>query len=472
MTNKPCRRIMSFSLLFVVLMTSGFGLKQCEKEAKSIAPSTTLNYWRVWDGSDAFDEVIGAYRGKYPNIKINYRKLTYEEYEKKLLEGFATDKGPDIFSLHNTWVRKYQTKGLIKPLPSRITMSVPRLEGGLKKEIVWKKETKAPDISVTKIKNDFVDAVFDDVVIKTVNEKTGALEEKIYGLPLSVDTLAMFYNKDLFNNAGITAPPQYWDQAFQQNVKKLTKQNSQGQIIQSAVALGGGENIERSTDILSALMMQNGTVMMEGGSVKFHQKPPSDQRKVNPGEDALRFYADFASPAKEVYCWNGSLNKSTDFFIQGKLAMMFGYSYMLPQIRAQAPKLNLGISKLPQIENNTAVNYANYWTEVVSSKTKHTNEAWDFIQFISSAKVVGSYLDRAKKPTALRSLIDKQKEDPDIGVFTDQVLTAKSWYKGADAITAEAMMKEMIDAAVAGREELNKILDRGAKKVQQTIKSD
>ena len=59
---------------------------------------------------------------------------------------------------------------------------------------------------------------------------------------------------------------------FQQNVKKLTKQNNKGQIIQSGVSLGGAYNIERSPDILSVLMMQNGTVMMENETVKFNQK--------------------------------------------------------------------------------------------------------------------------------------------------------------------------------------------------------
>ncbi len=472
MKNKPNHKIISLSLLLVVLLTSGFGLKQCQHEVQSIAPQITLNYWGVWDNSDAFSGVIAAYRAQHPNIKINYRKLTYNEYENALLEAFATDRGPDVFSIHNTWTRKYQGKGLIKPLPPRITISVPSIQGKLKKEIVWQKQTKAPSVSPTKIKDDFVDVVYGDVVIKTKNDKTGVMENKIYGLPLSVDTLAMYYNKDLFNNAGITTPPAYWNTEFQQNVKKLTKQNSQGQIIQSAVALGGSDNVERSTDILSALMMQNGTEMMAGNQVRFNVKPDGYPGKVNPGEDALRFYTDFANPAKEVYCWNDSLDNSLDLFIQGKLAIMFGYAYMLPQIRAEAPKMNFSISPLPQIEDNTNVNFANYWVEAVASKTKYPNEAWDFLQFISSANNVGLYLDKAKKPTALRSLIDKQKEDPDIGIFVDQALTAKSWYKGADAGAAEKIMRDMIKQAVSGRTDLGNIINLGAQKVQQTIKGD
>ena len=61
---------------------------------------------------------------------------------------------------------------------------------------------------------------------------------------------------DLLNNAGIPELSPYWNQDFQQQVKKLTKQDVRGELIQSGVALGGSKNIERSSDILSALMMK------------------------------------------------------------------------------------------------------------------------------------------------------------------------------------------------------------------------
>jgi multiple sugar transport system substrate-binding protein len=289
-----------------------------------------------------------------------------------------------------------------------------------------------------------------------------------------MDTLAMYYNKDLFNNAGITAPPIYWNREFQQDIKKLTKQDNKGQIIQSGVALGGGDNIERSSDILSVLMIQNGTDMMDdNGQVRFHLRPTAfKDRDYSPGLDALRFYTDFSNPAKEVYSWNKTLDNSLDMFIQGKLAIMFGYSYMLQQIRAGAPKLNFSVARLPQIEGNSQnINFANYWVEVVAKKSKYISEAWDFIQFAAKAEQASLYLEKTKKPTALRSLVDAQIESQDIGIFAEQVLTAKSWYKGDDAGAAETIMREMIDEAIADQNKLESIINIGASKVQQTITS-
>lgn len=462
-------KLIFLSLLIIIL--PGFGLKGCtSEEVKELIKPIELNYWRVWDGPDAFAEIIDKYNQLHSNITINYRKLRYSEYEKELLEAWAEDRGPDIFSIHNTWVKKYQSK--IKTMPAQITMVYPVVQGKLKKEIVPQVRT-TKSISLKDIKNKFVDVVYDDIVIKTKDETTGEIKEQIFGLPLFMDTLAMYYNKDLLNNANIIIPPAYWSREFQQNVKKLTRQNTKGEIIQSGVALGGGNNIERYSDILSVLMMQNGAVMMSsGGNVTFNQVPPAfSGQKYNPGMEALRFYTDFANPAKEVYCWNSDLDNSLNLFIQGKLALMFGYAYHLPQIRAQGPKLNFSVAKMPQIENSQQViNFANYWVETVSKKSKHVNEAWDFIQFVARAENVKSYLTAVKKPTALRSLIEEQLDDIDIGVFSDQALTAKSWYKGADAIAAEKIIGDMINDVATGRDTIENAIKIGASKVQQTIK--
>ncbi len=469
-------RFFSFFLILCLLLpltgcTSIFANSIDDYTKKKMQP-ITLNYWRVWDGPDDFGQIIAYYNSLHPNITINYRKLRYEEYEQALIEAFAVDRGPDILSIHNTWVKGYQDKGLLAPMPAQTTMVFPQVQGKLKKEVIY---TKKSDTSPTlnQMKNDFVDVIYNDVVISAKDEKTGVMRPQVFGLPLAIDTLAMFYNKDLFNNAGITSPPEYWNRKFQEDVKKLTKQNNKGEIIQSGVALGGSYNVERSTDILSALMMQNGALMMQNGKVSFQYQPSAFEGKnYNPGADALRFYTDFANPAKEVYSWNDQLENSIELFAANKLAIMFGYSYMLPDIKAKAPKLNFSLAKLPQIEGNPqSVNYANYWVEAVSNKSKYKEEAWDFIKYMTTKdKIVKTYLDKTGKPTARRSLVDTQIDENEFfSPFVEQILTAKSWYNGNDANTAEVVMKDMIDRVVKGQGGISDNMELAAKKIQQTI---
>ena len=480
------KKILILTFLFILLITSGFGCKVVDKKTREAMQPITIKYWRVWDGPDAFEEIINKYNALHPFITIEYKKLRYNEYELALLEAMAEDKSPDIFSIHNTWIQKYKTK--IVPMPDAITMAYPIMRGSIKKEIIPELRTKR-SLTIQELKNNFVDAIYNDVL--TMTEKTVYLDpageqefgetrrrkiikkENILGLPLSVDTLVMYYNRDLLNNAGIITPFKYWNKEFQQGVKALTKLDAKGNIIQSGVSLGGGKNIERAGDILSVLMMQNGAIMINDNGIVMFDKIPFNAKNqtYNPGLEAFRFYVDFANPAKEVYAWNKDLPGSVDMFVTGKLAMMFGYAYHLPIIKTRAPKLNFSIVKLPQIEGNIReVNFANYWVEVVSKKSKHVNEAWDFIQFMTKAENVRSYLNVTKKPTALRTLIKEQKDDIELSAFVDQLLTAKSWYKGAGANAAEKVFNEMVENALNNQEELENILKIGASQIQQTIK--
>ena len=160
-------------------------------------------------------------------------------------------------------------------------------------------------------------------------------------------------------------------------------------------------------------------------------------------------------------------------FVKNKLAIMFGYSYLLPQIKSRAPKLNFGVSELLQLtdpeKGGARMNFANYWIETVSSKSAHKEEAWDFIRFATEKKQAELYLNKTKKPTALRSLIETQLKSEDTQIPASQLLTAKSWYRGNNANAMEKIMKEMINSAIIGKQNYQEIINLAASKVQQTI---
>lgn len=455
------KKLSAIFLLIAFVFISGAACKITNKTVQEATKPITLTYWRVFDGEDNFKEIIDAYKTAHPHITINYRLLRYDEYESEILNALAEDRGPDIFSIHNTWMKKYQTK--LAPLPPTTTMVYPKIIGSIKKEVVNELVT-TNSLTLKKLQDDFASVVYNDVV----------LDGKIYGLPLSVDTLAMYYNRDLLNNAGIVEIPRYWDNDFLVAINKLTRLDSRQGIVQSGVALGGAYNINRSTDILSLLMMQGGAMMQaDNGSITFHQTIATDQNKnTNPGLNALRFYSEFANPIKESYAWNEGLENSLDLFISGNLAIMFSYSYDLATIKTRAPKLNFSIAKLPQISNDSSanINFANYWVEVVSNKSKSQNEAWHFVQFITQAEQAKSYLLKTNKPAAVKSLINQSSSD-EINIFSSQILTAKTWYKGLNPEAAETAMKEMILGVVNNPTgKIQDVLSTGASRVQQTVR--
>jgi multiple sugar transport system substrate-binding protein len=458
--SKIFRGALTPLVIVALLFASGCGGPTDAERAA--AEPVTITVWRVFDDDSTLRDAMAAYRELHKNVSFEYRTLRYEEYQDELLRAFAEGTGPDVFSLHNTWIGQYES--LILPLPKTLAIPFTETRGTIKKETVTTIREE-PSMTVREMETAFVDAVADDLVRDYRPNPKQEAEKRIFGIPYSVDTLALFYNKELYNAAGVTTPPATWTD-FQAATEKLTTVGANDALLQSGAALGTSRNVERAFDVLSLLMMQNGTPMAdERGNATFSRE--LDDKSL-PGADALRFYVEFSNPLKSVYSWNAEQPSSFDAFVSGKTAMFLGYAYHLPLIRARAPKLDFGVAPVPQISEGRTVNYANYWVETVSQATEHKDWAWDFIQFAAGADQVDAYLKKAGKPTALRGLIGEQLVDDDLAVFAGQLLTAKSWYTGDDAAAAEGAFLDLVDAAVAGGE-LDRLIRDAQNKVNQTL---
>jgi len=388
-----------------------------------------LEFWGVFDDSDIYAPLIEAFNKENKHITINYYKKNYETYEKDLLEAMVTGRGPDIYMLHHTWIPRYKEKLL--GAPSEL-------------------------ITIKDFKENFVDVVYHDFLI----------DGYIAALPLSVDTLALYYNKDIFNTAGIPQPPKTWEE-FLNVVEKTTIKDERGNIIQAGVALGTARNINRSTDILSLLMIQSGANMTDLNDTKatFNESVSLEGGNFYPGERALEFYTDFANQLKSVYTWNTRMHYSIDAFYEGKVAMMFNYSYNIPTIRAKSPYLNFGIAPMPQIKTSTNdIDYANYWGLTTSINSNASYEAWQFITWLADKENVQQYLEAVKKPTARRDLIDWQRNDPDLGVFAEQALTARSWYQ-VDNLTIEGYLADMIESIVLSEATIKDAINKATNQI-------
>jgi len=454
----------AFVFLTLVATLTGLGCKGASPEIAAATKQKSLQIWGIFDDQDAYASIITDYRLAHPYVNVTFRKFRPEEYEKELVNALAEDRGPDIFMMHNTWVGGYTNK--ISPLPPVVNLAELVISGTIKKEQAYELHAKNT-VSVRQLQSAFPDQVVRDAVV-TSRTQDGKTAQQIVGIPLSIDTLALYWNRDLLNAAGISEPPATWGD-FQKDVIKLTKTDAQMYIVQSGAGLGSEKNVPRATDILSLLMMQNGTVMTDdNGNPTFEQMPPgSGDRAMVPGAQATVFYTDFANPNKEVYTWNDKQPNALDAFVTGKTAMFLGYQYQLPIIQARAPKLKFGIASAPQA-GGPEKNFANYWLYTVSKKSKSQDVAWDFVQFMTSDKEAVKYLEATKKPTALRSLIQDQAEDLDLGVFANQILTAESWYRGADVAAAEQAMNDLIDDVLAGDKPQDAV-NTASQRVAQTI---
>ncbi len=463
--------LLAFFLIIAMFLFSG-----CLKQS-SVAYKVDLEIWGPFDSGDVFDRIIGDYKMINPYVReIKYRKFTVDAYKNDLINALATGQGPDIFLINNTWTPSFQDK--IEPAPEAI-------------------------IKEYEFRNTFVDVAVGDFLEKG----------KIYGIPLSVDSLALYYNKDMFNAAGITSPPKTWED-FNDAVYRLNRVDSYGEFIQSGAALGTAYNINRATDILGLLMFQNGTQMVnqERTEAIFDRPINIGNETVNAGESALKYYTAFAQSNNSLYSWNPRMHYSIDSFYEGKTAMMINYSWHYETIKNKNSKLNFAVAPVPQIDIHNPVNFANYWGFAVSknkissadpqqkaaqskiaydkNKTR-IHESWQFLRYLAMKNggqitlingIAGTfktfplksdpadeYLKMTKRPAARRDIIEKQKTDPILNPFAFGNLTAKSWHqKNPEA--AEHVLKEMIDSINRGDTTAYEALKLAAVRVSQTMR--
>ncbi|HQF57594.1 MAG TPA: extracellular solute-binding protein [Candidatus Magasanikbacteria bacterium] len=452
-----------FTIIFLLifLVFAGFGCRGLSSKEKAVVKRVTLNYWTVYDDVEQLRKFATDYKMIRSHVTVNIKQVREDQFEQLFINALADDVAPDIVSIHVRDMNKYLTK--LSPMPKGFT--VPSLITTGK----YFKETKIIQNSFALptadfVKNNFVQTVYDDVV----------REGKIYGIPLAMDTLAVYYNQDLLDQAGVATAPTTWDE-FMEAVKKSTKFDKDGNITQAGVALGTSQNIKRSFDILSVLMMQSGVTMAQDKYVTFANGVKKFDTTY-PVFKVLQFYTDFANKNKEVYTWNNTLEDSLNYFTKGKSVFYFGFAYDYNTIRARAPQMNLKVISLPQLNPESPINIANYWLQAVVKKSKHQNEAWDFINFIIAQDRIKEYTKKTGYPTPLRIQIAEQKEDPILAPFVEYVLQAKNWYYGSDKNIAEEAINNLISNYLLPTPEGLKenewkinILNSAARQVQQSM---
>lgn len=416
-----------FVLLVLVLILA---VSCSNKNTKSKA-SQTLTFWSTEDEKAAFEPLINNFRQTHPGVKINYITKDSAEYLTDSLNEIAAGKGPDVWAIPNSWLPKYSDKLVAMP----------------DKQIASKDKDNAEVY-----KDTFPSSVYNDNVINN----------QVYGIPLSIDTLQLFYNTELMYAALqdyqknhpnddtsaigtlLNEGPKNWDE-FVQISRLLTKKNGT-EITQSAIPLGSSE-VVNANDILTCLMLQDGAVMTspDNTTAQFHTAQNEFGGQPYPGTRALDFFTSFANPNSENYTWNSNISDPMHAFANGKSAMMIGYDKQQSDIKRINPKINFQKIALPQIKETAhPVNYASYTTYVVTKASKNPTLAWSFVASLMDTSNSSQYLNQTKKPPVLLNTIGNSED-----YLAVQAKTAKTWFN-PDPQKVSDIFKTMIDQTVGG----------------------
>ena len=373
----------------------------------------TISVWGFED-EELWSLIGEKYHEELRHVTVEYDKKDPANYERELLNALAAGSGPDIFVLNNTQIEEHKDKLL--PLPEE--------------ELSFRAR-------------DYKSAFFDAAAADLITNKG-----EILGLPLALDTLALYYNRDYFNSANISSPPQTWEGLIDA-VKRLTTYSEVGTVLRSGIALGTSANVEHAVDIVSALMMQSGVELIDRAERKsklVSGTTPSGTQE--PAEAALSFYVSFADSAKRTYTWSGFFPNSLDAFTQGKTAMMMGYASDIPLIVEKNPHLSFDVSPFPQPENSSIKAYfARYNFEAVSKRSPRGTDGWRFLLWLANKENDKIFSEALKLAPARRDLAGEKAPAEHLDIFYSQVLSAKTWLV-PDEEKISVMLTEMIDSAV------------------------
>lgn len=286
-----------------------------------------LEYWGLWEPNEVMEKVLAEFESKNPGVTVSYIKQNHRDYRERLQTAIASRSGPDLFRFHASWAPMLIQE--LAPMPTSVLTQ-----------------------------SDFESAFF------PVASQQLIVNGSVVGLPTMYDGLMLFYNKDIFQTAGLE-PPKTW--AELRTVANTLTIRSGDQLERGGVALGSATNVEHFSDILALLMLQNGADLSDPTSVEVR--------------DALLFYTNFV---KRDGVWDQNMPSSTIAFARGDVAMMIAPSWRALEVAAINPNLAFATAPAPQLSDNHLA-WANYWVEGVNQFGKHQEQAWNLAKFLSSA---------------------------------------------------------------------------------------
>lgn len=441
-------------ILVAAVVFSGCARKDSEGPEVTTTETIELTIWRAADSHESFERIIEQYRSDYPNVTVNYVhnpawKNNPELYLQDVIEALATGKGPDIWSVRNDW------------LPGQVNKMQAAEDDIL--SMYTQDENLKNKNNVDFVKEAFVPVVGESVIFG----------DRVYGLPLSVDSLALYINTDMMEDAGVEMEnknrvsavlmpeevkeikailakgPKNWTEMMQIVPYITVRQGAT--ITRSAIAMGLGKNIEQAPNIISSLLLQNNTKIVtdDNSAANFQNSTETAGGTVEyPGQGAIKFYTYFSNPKTQVYSWNEKdfAQGARQAFMNGQLAMIIEDSSFYATLKASNIKFGFSVAGMPQINPETPRTYASYWVETVTNNSRHPKVAWDFLIKAATTNAVNGYLSNTKRPPALKEKVGEYEEGAsDLDVFKSQAQAAESWYKGAEPNTADQIFRNWAD---------------------------
>ena len=364
-----------------------------------------------------FEAMAEEFKKNNPDIDVQIEVVNWDNLEQKLTTDIAGGTAPDVSIIGTRWLAGYVEEGIAEPLDQYMS-----------------DEFKAKFIDVF-----MSPSVFDG---------------ETYGLPVAASARALYYNKALFEQAGIAEPPSTWDELKDAAAK--------------IAALGDdvygfglqGKEIETDAYWYYAFWTHGGELLEDGRSGIASEA----------GVQAANLYKSMIDEGLTQPGVTGYNRENLqDLFKQGRLGMVLTGPWLRGQMAEEAPEVEYGIAPIP--EGTTRATYGVTDSIIMFSSSDVKEDAWKFLE-------EAAFTDEWRREFTLKegflpvfkSVAEDPHfaNDPQLAAFTELLPQAKfapiipNWEEMADATTralqqiylGEALPEQALGEAAARINEL------------------
>ncbi|MBI2264920.1 MAG: ABC transporter substrate-binding protein [Armatimonadetes bacterium] len=295
-----------------------------------------------WTSSPAEEtllmECIKEFAEKHPNLDVRYEPITGDYFPKIVIQ-LASGTAPDVFYLDSKVAQYLMAKGVLLPMD-------PFLKG-------------SPEMA------EFIPSL----------ERAFSWNGLVYGIPKDFNTYALYYNKRIFDEAGIPYPNGTWSwEQLRETAKGLTDTRDRRR-------LRYGLSLAEDLPHWLPFALQNRARILN---------PEGTACVLNSSQavEALTFYGDLklkdqsaCLPSEVGGNWPG------DAFAKGYSAMVLEGAWLELYVKKSFPSLSYGVCEIPKGPKGDRANLVFTVAYVIPKKSKHPRDAWDLIRHLTSLDI-------------------------------------------------------------------------------------
>lgn len=406
-------------LIIALLITSLIGCAPQRQQVEFVFMKTSDNTEPYWQS------VIKDFEAENPGIQVNLHIFTWTEGQQKIQDMINQGNPPTLARVATRWIPQYVAAGLLEPVDSYMTP-----------------EFRAQFIPLL------------------INEGS-QYEGRTFGLPITVSSRALYYNKDLFQRAGISTPPTNWDEL---------RKDSQAVHALGADAYGfgiqgngvQGTDVETSTYFYYFLWGNGGDILTKDGT-----RPAFNGIE---GQQAITFLKGMIDDGlTEPNPTQSSRKNLEDAFVQGKLSMVITGPWLATRLAKEAPDLHYGLAAIPY--QTTPTTLAAVDTLILFKQAKNKDAAWKFVEFLYQDKYRLKYdLTEGVLPEKISVAENSQiKDNPAFAFFMEKLPTGRFEPLNVKSADIATVVAAKLQAAYQGKVNPIEALNEAAAQVLQML---